>query len=93
MIRLSGLKVPAVIMLLVMGITFMANGIIMGAALSAESSSETLVGKEKPNYEDCAWYNLLCHAKNGFRWLQFYIEEIIEFLLLLDDFIDSVAYI
>jgi len=89
MIRLSGMKMPAVIILLIMGITFLVNGVILGQTLSAESSSETLVGKEKPNYEDCAWYDLICHAKNGFKWLQFHVEEIIEFLLLLDNWLDN----
>lgn len=81
MIRLSGLKVPAVIMLLVMGITFMANGVILGAALSkipekddnanlsTVTISNIIVGKEDPNYEDCSWYDIRCHGRNAIRYV------------------------
>jgi len=80
MIRLSAFKAPALILLLVMGISFLPNGVILGMTLCGSSRMETapgiitsagniIVGKEDPEYEDCSWYDIRCHARNGIRYI------------------------
>ncbi|MBD3424517.1 MAG: hypothetical protein GF417_08785 [Candidatus Latescibacteria bacterium] len=90
MIKLSTFKAPALIMIITLGIALLANAAILGKTLSSDAPADNLVGKEKPDYEDCAWYNLLCHARNGYRWLNFHIEEIYELILRLRDLGDII---